>query len=95
MREQDGPSIADPFVKIDRALSGFCCEVWGFVVYTYGHGSPPGVVISVTENLKSLVIAKKSQLEITVQAAVHKHISSQPGQQSSAARHYLPAPACP
>ena len=34
MGKQDGPAVADPFVKVDRALRGFGGEVRGCVVNT-------------------------------------------------------------
>ncbi len=33
MREQDGPAVTDPFVKIYRALRSFGSEIGSFVVY--------------------------------------------------------------
>ena len=39
MREEDGPAIANPFVKMDRALGGFSGEIGGFVVDAQTHDS--------------------------------------------------------
>jgi hypothetical protein len=36
MREQDGPSVSDPFMEVDGALRCFRNEVRGFVVDTEG-----------------------------------------------------------
>src|ERR1700686_3170465 len=40
MREQDGPAIANPFVKVDRTLRSFGGEIGGFVVYAQHRFSP-------------------------------------------------------
>src|SRR6266404_8816973 len=39
MREQDHPSIADPFMKVDNALGHLRSEVWSFGVDSQRHGA--------------------------------------------------------
>jgi hypothetical protein len=37
MREQDGPLIADPLVKVDRAFGGLGLEIGGGIADTQSH----------------------------------------------------------